>query len=84
MGISPCFVQQKSIFRVDLPLFFYCSVTSLTGYMFVYKLATLRSFCGGRIISMSGRMGHLRKRGYHGFREQGTHLKVFSSCIKIL
>ena len=38
---------------------FYCSVTYLTGYISVHKLATLRSFCGSR--SHMGRGCWVRK-----------------------
>ena len=47
-GYSSLFCPAKINILCWLFFVFYCSVTWLTGYISVYKLATLRSFCGSR------------------------------------
>ena len=47
-GYSSLFCLAKINILCWFSFVFYCSVTGLTGYISVYKLATLRSFCGSR------------------------------------
>ena len=47
-GYSSLFCPAKINILCWFSFDFYCSVTCITGYISVYKLTTLRSFCGSR------------------------------------